>query len=108
MRKKKQINELPKLQLPPRIKPPLMGARLAPFSGDRTLCTRCGYNEAGTRHHPAGRTCIHTSEGPRVVWGMERLHRNCRRCGFSWDEACVPAIPVVTQNTMVMPAVRNG
>lgn len=109
MRKKKPVSELPKMQLPPRIKPPLMGVRLAPFSGDRTACSKCGHQGAKTVHYAAGRSCQHMGgPGPRVVWGTERLHRICECCLYTWDEACVPAIPVVTQHTMVMPAIRDA
>jgi hypothetical protein len=108
MRKKKTLPELPKMQLPPRIKPPLMGARLPSFSGDRSACTKCGHKGAKTMYFPAGRSCIHLASSFRVTWGLERLHRICERCHFAWDEACVPAIPVITQHTMVMPAIKDA
>jgi hypothetical protein len=108
MRKRKTTPDpLPKMQLPPRIKPPLMGARMPPFSGDRTSCTKCGHTSAKTTFMHSGRACAHTGDGPRIVWGLQRLHRTCDRCQFTWDEACVPAIPAITQHTMVMPAIRD-
>lgn len=107
MFKKKAANEPSKMQLPPRVRPPLKGVRLSPFSGDRTVCIKCGHREARTTHYASGSSCTHAGgPGPRVVWGAERLHRECRQCLFSWDEACVPAIPAITQHTMVMPVVK--
>ena len=107
MRRKKVLPASPKMQLPPRIKPPLAGARLAPFSGDRTCCTKCGHRGAHTFYKSPGETCVHNGQGTRIVWGLERLHRVCGQCRFTWDEACVPAIPVITQQTMVMPVVKE-
>lgn len=106
--KKKKIEPAPapRMTAASRVKPPLMGVRLPPFSGDRTKCTKCGHDTAKTAHFASGRTCIHLGAGFRVTWGLERLHRTCDRCHFAWDEACVPAIPQVVHNTMVMPVVK--
>jgi len=87
-----------------RVVPPLEGVRLPPFSGDRYPCIKCSYGYAKTIYLPGGKVCTHcVADGYRPVWGLERLHRVCARCGFSWDEACVE--PVRTSVTLIMPAV---
>jgi hypothetical protein len=58
MRKKKVVEEVPKMRAAPSINPPLNGVRLAPFSGDNTACIKCGNKGAGTSWFSAGRTCI--------------------------------------------------
>lgn len=85
---------------------PLKGVRLPPFSADNTACSKCGHRQAKTLYFAAGRTCIHLGSGFRVVWGVERLHRVCLQCQFSWDEACVPAIPQEVKQTMLLPVVK--
>ncbi|MFI5687919.1 hypothetical protein [Streptomyces sp. NPDC051636] len=63
-----------------------MSEALPPYSGDETVCRKCQYKGASTRYMAVGR-CLHES---RDVIGMdknERLHRECLRCGYSWDEA---------------------
>jgi len=56
------------------------------FSGDEPTCPKCGHVGASTEYRGFG-DCVH--EG-NVVLGFgenERLHRECRRCGYTWDEA---------------------
>jgi hypothetical protein len=63
---------------------------LPPFSGDRPQCPKCGHKSARVVYLAYGK-CRHTSYvGTGVVIGFqpnERLHRECDRCGFAWDEA---------------------
>ncbi len=60
---------------------------LPPFSGDIAPCAKCGNEDAYTHYRAAGE--------PRpgeVAWNPpERLERECSRCGYRWDEACVPS-----------------
>lgn len=110
MRNNKKTPEpvAPTVQTSRRVAPPLLGVRLPPFSGDRTSCIKCGHRGAKTIYAAVGAICNHPGKAPSNVWGTERLHRICESCGFSWDEACVPAIPQIVQETLVMPAVRDA
>ncbi len=59
-----------------------------PYSGPDMICPKCGNRGANTRYYSHGR-CIHGALGP-VIFGLqpnERLHRECSRCDYSWDEA---------------------
>jgi hypothetical protein len=61
---------------------------LPPFSGDDPTCPKCGNVGARTRFRSFGR-CEH---GAGMVLGFEpneRLHRECDRCDYAWDEATV-------------------
>jgi hypothetical protein len=65
---------------------------LPPFSGDDPKCAKCGNSGASTEYRAYG-TCIHGS-GPETSIGFEaneRLHRECRRCDYAWDEATTGA-----------------
>ncbi|MFM9656825.1 hypothetical protein [Streptomyces scabiei] len=66
-----------------------------PFSGEEPTCAKCGREgEAFTQYRAHGE-CIH---GPGLedfvgYEANERLHRECARCGYEWDEAIVaPAL----------------
>lgn len=109
MARKKNIEPIPPpIRLEPRITPPLMGVRLPPFSGDRSSCVKCGGTTAKTVYLNSGQNCTHCHNGGfKSVWGTERLHRICDRCAFSWDEACVPAIPQQVKDTLLMPVVPS-
>lgn len=63
------------------------GPVLPPFSGDTPLCAKCGYDEADTLHMEFG-ACLHGTRD-RVIGSQpnDRLHRECKRCAYSWDEA---------------------
>jgi thymidine kinase len=64
---------------------------LPPFSGDEPTCTKCGHIGASTLYLAHGE-CIH-DPGPEISIGYEaneRLHRECRRCDYAWDEALNP------------------
>ena len=60
------------------------GDRLPPFSGDVATCPKCGLRgETSARYFPSG-----------LVLGVQRVHadgehlaRECKRCGYGWDEA---------------------
>lgn len=64
---------------------------LPPFSGDDPLCEKCLHSGASTRYLRIGR-CLHGTPGVLYVGDElnERLHRECRRCGFEWDERIYP------------------
>ncbi|WP_440063831.1 hypothetical protein [Streptosporangium sp. OZ121] len=67
-------------------------AGLPPFSGDEPTCLKCGYEKASTMYLHHGE-CRHTHPGEHLIEGFrpnERLHRECFRCGYAWDEAIVP------------------
>lgn len=60
---------------------------LPPFSGDKPTCVKCQFKGAATQYMRIGR-CLH--DGSHSTIGMtqnERLHRECIRCGYGWDEA---------------------
>lgn len=62
---------------------------LPPFSGDKPTCAKCGNDAAFTGHRAYGQ-CLHDLSG--TVMGFEpneRLHRQCTRCDYVWDEAVV-------------------
>lgn len=64
-----------------------MNEVLPPFSGDTPTCPKCQYEGASTRYLGTGR-CLHGERGVAVGVGKnERLHRECARCGYEWDEA---------------------
>ncbi|MEU9000506.1 hypothetical protein [Streptomyces sp. NPDC048551] len=65
---------------------------LPPFSGDEPTCTKCGWTGARTEYLPMG-DCVHGpgARGVTIGWtANERLHRECQRCRYQWDEAIVP------------------
>lgn len=65
-------------------------APLPPFSGDLTTCTKCRHQGASTAYLAHGR-CLHDGSGATLGFQPnERLHRECRRCGYEWDEAILP------------------
>lgn len=66
---------------------------LSPFSGDTPTCPKCGNRKASTAWWCFGRI-----DGERVSLGNpdlwpERLHRECLRCSYGWDEAVVSEKP---------------
>lgn len=66
---------------------------LPPFSGDEPTCAKCGYVGASTEYLPMG-DCVHGPRDRGVTLGRtanERLHRECQRCQYQWDEAVVTA-----------------
>ena len=63
-----------------------MTTSLAPFSGDRPTCGKCGHDSAIVRFTPSGEPCGSMSR-LNSVDTAERLCRSCDRCGFHWDEA---------------------
>lgn len=64
-----------------------MSEALPSFSGDTPTCAKCGYEGATTQYRELGQ-CVH-AEGNTVlgIRKNERLHRECFRCGYAWDEA---------------------
>ena len=51
-------------------------------------CAKCGSTEAFIAYRNSDR-CLHDT-GDSEVWSdasHERLHRQCRTCGYMWDEA---------------------
>jgi predicted nucleic-acid-binding Zn-ribbon protein len=61
---------------------------LPPFSGDDPTCPKCKNNGAATRYLAVG-YCNHASDLIIGVHANERLHRECNRCSYAWDEAIV-------------------
>lgn len=63
---------------------------LPPFSGDTPTCPKCGNEDASTTFKAYG-DCIGGADHTLVHgWHEnERLCRQCRRCGYSWDEATI-------------------
>jgi hypothetical protein len=68
------------------------GGVLPPFSGDDPTCLKCGRKGASTKWLAYGR-CEHIS-GFILGWEPnERLHRECLRCDYAWDEMPVRREP---------------
>lgn len=61
---------------------------LPPFSGDDPTCPKCG-NVGATVKFMALGDCVHESRLTLGLHRNERLHRECRRCDYAWDEATV-------------------
>lgn len=58
-----------------------------PFSGDDTVCVKCLNAGATTAYMKYGE-CTHSPFNEIIGFVLhERLHRECRRCGYTWDEA---------------------
>jgi hypothetical protein len=67
---------------------------LPPFSGDEPTCLKCGYAGARTEFLTMG-DCVHGpgDRGVTLGWNVnERLHRECQRCQYQWDEAIVEPV----------------
>jgi hypothetical protein len=62
---------------------------LAPFSGDRPTCAKCGPSEARTQWSTPFTECTTYAYGNAEYTfpTHERLCRECGRCGYHWDEA---------------------
>jgi hypothetical protein len=57
-----------------------------PFSGDDPVCPKCYKIGASTEYREYGE-CVHDLMNAVVGFGQnQRLHRECLRCGYSWDE----------------------
>lgn len=64
---------------------------LPPFSGDDTTCAKCGHKGAFSRYRAYGQ-CLHDATDDILGYELhERLHRQCTRCDYAWDEAVVSA-----------------
>ena len=59
---------------------------------ERSVCGKCGGEDVGMRFCPGG--------GSPQAWfsacvlrhrGEELIHRNCKRCGYDWDEKPIDA-----------------
>lgn len=60
-----------------------------PFSGDDPVCPKCLFVGASTEYRDHGE-CIHGFGSESGVIGFSpnpRLHRECMRCSYAWDEA---------------------
>jgi hypothetical protein len=59
---------------------------LPPFSGEDPVCPKCLNVGAMTEYRAHGKceheACLVIGFGPN-----QRLHRECRRCSYQWDEA---------------------
>jgi rubredoxin len=68
---------------------------LPPFFGDTPTCPMCGHQSARTTFIQIG-SCSHYGRDSLIIGcdANERLHRECGRCGFAWDEATVEQQPV--------------
>lgn len=69
---------------------PLPDEQLPPYSGDDTVCAKCGFVGASTRYRGAGERGALESKPRRLSTTGERLERECVRCGYAWDEAVAP------------------
>jgi predicted nucleic-acid-binding Zn-ribbon protein len=69
-----------------------MQAAHQPFSGDDPLCPKCLKIGATTEYMRWGE-CTHGRLNEVVGYDTnERLHRECLRCGYSWDEDLAAAV----------------
>lgn len=70
---------------------------LPPYSGEDTTCAKCGNKGAFTEYRGHG-ICLHDTTGGVIGLDQnERLHRQCARCDYAWDEAIVTAPTVGEQ-----------
>lgn len=71
-----------------------MSQPLPPFSGDTPTCSKCGHAGARTSFLKYG-SCEHDGRETLVIGFQpnERLHRECQRCDYAWDEATVEQAP---------------
>ena len=65
---------------------PLPDEQLPPYSGDDTVCAKCGFAGASTHYRAAGERDVWKSKSRGPSRG-ERMERECARCGYVWDEA---------------------
>lgn len=73
-----------------RLVPPLEGVELPSYTAEDGECVKCGADFAKVEFLASGQTCTHVhGSGWKAMWGQERLHRTCRDCGYSWDEAVI-------------------
>lgn len=85
--RRKTTEALPPPSPASRITPPLEGVELPSYSAEEGTCGKCGAARAGTAYCPTTVACTHISNlGRKAMWGQERMHRACTRCGFAWDE----------------------
>lgn len=66
---------------------------LPTFSGDEPVCPKCGHQGADTEYRDHG-SCVHPGGLVAGVHPHERLHRECLRCGYAWDEATLQQRPI--------------
>jgi hypothetical protein len=69
----------------------IMPDPLPAYSGTMSICPKCGLADARTSYLETG-FCVHSDEGNTLVrnelgTGVPRMHRECRCCGYMWDEA---------------------
>lgn len=63
---------------------------LPPYSGPNTVCPKCSHDEALTEYRAHGE-CVHGDLiGSIGFQPNERLHRECMRCSYAWDEQLNP------------------
>lgn len=69
---------------------PLDGVVLPPYSGETARCVKCNSTGARTTYMAEKVICDHWGSGfgGRFTYGQERMHRECRTCGWVWDERC--------------------
>jgi ribosomal protein S27AE len=69
----------------------VMTLELPPYTGDHPTCPKCGHHGARTRHTPGIEGAVPKERAvceSRFPSGLvERLCRECSRCGYHWDEA---------------------
>jgi predicted nucleic-acid-binding Zn-ribbon protein len=66
-----------------------------PFTGDDPVCPKCLKVGANTEYMRWGE-CTHGRLNEVVGYDTnERLHRECNRCGYSWDEHLAVPMPNV-------------
>ncbi|MER7047748.1 hypothetical protein [Streptomyces jumonjinensis] len=74
---------------------------LPPYTGDTPTCTACGHRSARTEYRALGE-CIHEDPGGIAI-GLNlapRLHRECERCDYAWDEATITTECAVDTTTL--------
>ncbi|MEV6569958.1 hypothetical protein [Streptomyces sp. NPDC051577] len=79
---------------------------LPQYSGSEPTCIKCAWKGASTEYLPLG-DCVHGpgDRGVTIGWHPnERLHRECQRCQYQWDEAIAPpARPAEAEPTETIP-----
>lgn len=68
---------------------PVAAAPYPPFSGDDTVCPKCGAGRVGRRYQPKGNRFL----APGAITRFEQdapewMLRECRECDYQWPEMC--------------------
>lgn len=76
----------------------MTSTNLPPFSGDKPTCPKCGNIGARVEYFSTSLQCSHPGEMRSPYAPLsERLHRECHRCDYAWDEATIEQKPAAAR-----------